>query len=327
MGYSAVLDSSILVKGQPATAGSKMLESFIAPFDATVVERLCAADVDIVGKCETGEFGVGGLFQECEEAGRALIDIADGKVDFALCNDYTGLIAKVASTQGLFYIHPAYGSVSRYGLIQSVCSMDQIGVLCKELDVGFEILSIITEISAESTVIKNTFLFSAQAESNIQNTDTEPRIHETKKHPLIQRLNNQPCIHEITNYPYLQVMQVLCSAELSNNVSRYDGIKFGYRAEGYNNLKELYTRSRTEGFGVDVKLALMIGAMVLYQGEGERVYDKAMKVRRLIRDSFDFGESGVVKVDDPMVSRLCGFMAVTMPEGTFVSNVGCDDLK
>ena len=160
MSLNAVLDSSIMQKGIPATAGSKMLADFVSPIDAAVVTRLQAAGVQIVGRCDVGEFGVDGLFGgwesgDCQGDGstdnicrKIYISCqenrpSDNLPDFALCNDYTGAVSLAAAKHGLYYIHPTYGSVSRYGLIPAVSSMDQIGVLCKNPEVGFEVLRMI----------------------------------------------------------------------------------------------------------------------------------------------------------------------------------------
>jgi len=149
-----------------------------------------------------------------------------------------------------------------------------------------------------------------------------------------------------------QVMQILCCAEIGNNISRYDGIKFGYRARGYNGLRELYTKSRTEAFGENVKLAAVLGAMVLSQENYMRYYDKAMRLRRLIRDSLEFDECDVItseglgtrdnaecrmqnaelaEQEDSsynllMLSRLCGLPSFSTPKGVYVADVGREDL-
>jgi len=130
---------------------------------------------------------------------------------------------------------------------------------------------------------------------------------------------------------YTQIMQILCCAEFSNNISRYDGIKYGYRAKDYGSLHELYTKSRSEAFGADVKLAAIIGAMVLSQENYTQYYDKAMRLRRLIRDSLDFDKYDVIvspehKKPVPLClcSRLCGLPSVSTPEGAYIADAGCE---
>jgi len=312
-----------MIKGQPATADSKMLENFIAPFSAAVVERLEAAGVQIVGRFETSEFGVGGLFdmltdtvncqKDCQEnRPRVTLDCQENRprVNFALCNDYTGAVSRAAAASGLFYLHPSYGTVSRYGLIPAVASMDQIGILCKTPEVGFQVLKIITGYDARDGVM-------ASDEMNTGGSDSG-RISCVS----VEKVINNPSLFSIQT----QVMQILCCAELSNNISRYDGIKFGYRAKEYNGLQELYKRSRTEAFEADVKLAAIIGAMVLSQENYQRYYDKAMRLRRLIRDSLKFDKYDVIKTDNPILSRLCGLPSLTTPEGVYIANAGCESV-
>jgi len=301
MGYKVFLESSIMQKGKPATAGSKMLAEFIAPVNATVVGLLEAAGVEIAGRVELGEFGASGLFAETGDDAASFLAENEAltetvsNADATLCNDYTGAISLAAASFGLYYIHPTYGTVSRYGLIPSVSSMDQIGVLCKNPEDGFAILKIISGYDKR------------------EKTNIKLKInHETQ-------LNFKSEI-------YARIMQILCCAELANNISRYDGIKFGYRAKAYNGLNELYTKSRTEAFGEDVKLAAIIGAMVLYQEDGERIYDKAMKVRRVIRDSFEFDKYDLISVNNPAISRLCGFPSLTTPDCTCISAAGREDV-
>jgi len=300
-------------KGLPATAGSKMLANFIAPFDATVVTRLEAAGVQIIGRCDVGEFGVDGSFSKrlSQYVGTNCVrPFADSNADIALCNDYTGAVSLAAAEQGLYYIHPTYGSVSRYGLIPAVSSIDQIGVLCKNPEVGFEVLKIISEYDNKDGVM------------------TEDAKHHSGKWKVESgKLGDfQSKYSEI----FPQIMQILCCAELANNISRYDGIKFGYRAEGYNGLRELYTKSRTESFGENVKLAAVIGAMVLSQENYTRYYDKAMRLRRLIRDSLELDPTvvGTNCVRPPLLtlSRLCGLPSLTTPNGVYIANAGREDL-
>jgi len=145
-----VLEESIMQKGKPASAGSKMLENFISPIDATVVTRLKAAGAEIVGRVGMDEFGVKGLFLNSEFVVRnselhmeVVSAVADWIAYIALCNDYTGSVCRAAAESGLYYIRPTYGIVSRYGLIPAVTSMDQIGIVCKELALGFDALAVI----------------------------------------------------------------------------------------------------------------------------------------------------------------------------------------
>jgi len=326
MKYKGIIQNSIMQKGQPATADSMMLESFTAPLTATVIERLESAGVQIAGRIKTSEFGVNGLFGtqgdgslvfsgtlsdrnsdillRTQENRPPVFCFANGEADFALCNDYTGAISQAAAGQGLYYIHPTYGSVSRYGLIPSVTSMDQIGVLCKSPEVGLHVLGIITGFDPRDGVM------------------VEGKLQITNYKSQIKKGGFESGYLEILP----QIMQVLCCAELSNNISRYDGIKFGHRAKGYSGLRELYTKSRTEAFGEDVKLASVIGAMVLSQENYMRYYDKAMRLRRLIKGSLEFDKYDVIVTGCPLLSRLCGLPSLSTPEKVYIADAGREDV-
>jgi len=313
-------------KGRPGTAGSKILENFISPINATVVELLEAANVEIIGTGETSEFGVAGLFNESIDVSidvptdDSLINsIVSDKADFALCNDYTGAISRAAAEQGLCYLHPTYGTVSRYGLVPVVSSIDQIGIVCKVPRVGFDVLKIISKYDEKDGVMSP--MCNAASDSII--TKEQEGCHSVTD----IRINEiEPMFAEV----YTQIMQIICCAELSNNISRYDGVKFGYRANEYNGLQELYVKTRTEGFGADTKLAAIIGTMVLSHENYTRFYDKAMRLRRMIMDSMKFDTYDVVvgRGDNSgafiMLSRLCGLPSVTTRDGTYIANVGCE---
>jgi len=340
-----------MYKGQPVTAGSKMLENFISPITAAAVAKLENAGIVVVGKAKMDEFGVSGLFPSASEEQKSGISgavavVAEGEADFALCNDYTGAISIEAAENGLYYIHPTYGSVSRYGLIPTVASMDQIGIVCRSPEKGQHVLSIISGFDASDGVMPKSDPQTAKnsretAERDHENTD---EIHKNPKVGVPigttglnadfngQNLSSPYEIIEIElkySAIYKQVMQILCSAELSAAISRYDGIKFGYRAKEYSNLEELYKKSRSETFGSDVKLAAIMGAMVLSEGNYLKYYDKAMRIRRLIRDSLDFQKYDVI-ISHPHLARLCGLPAVTIPHDggalTLIANAGCEEI-
>jgi len=335
---TVVLENSIMQKGQAVTAGSKMLESFVSPIDATVVERLESAGVCIIGSAEMDEFGACGLF--ASDGGCSAVDsVADGVADFAFCNDYTGAISQVAAMRGVCYIHPTYGTVSRYGLIPCVPSMDQIGVVCRDPEDGFRALSMIVGYDARDGVMAADAERQINGKWKIENGKLRwlrmgvPRGIASKI-PDLSDIEEHAKNFEIVEFElkysdiYTQVMRILCCAELSNNISRYDGIKFGYRAKEYDSLRELYTKSRTEAFGADVKLAAMLGAMVLSQENYTRYYDKAMRLRRLIRDSLDFNTYDAVVLPHCLtaLSRLCGLPSVTISGCTYIANAGREDV-
>lgn len=346
---SCVVDDSIMIKGSPATAGSKILDSFISPIDAHVVTKLREADVKILGKTKMDEFGAGGLLlkkgtkdgvadldDDCivSDSGAVAI-VSEGHASFALCNDYSGMVALEAAECGLYYIQPTYGTVSRYGLIPAVQSMDQIGVVCNSPSEGFRALSIISGYDEKDGAMLASDVAASSNEHSIKGfirigiPRNIPTLH-WESHAAIGYIdygNGLETVEtELVHFDkYKQVMQILCSAELSNNISRYDGIKYGYRAPEYSGLRELYTSSR-DILGTDVKLAAMLGAYVLSHDNYEKLYDKAMRIRRIIRDGLEFDKYDAIVLPTPCLARLCGLPAVTMPLMTIAANAGREDV-
>ena len=351
----AVLEDSIMQKGYPVTAGSKILENFISPLDATVVTRLETAGVCILGKTKMEEFGIYGLFEARDgslprcpnetEGGSlsrspdkiaamteddtpsnslsrfcgAVAAVADGEADFALCNDYTGAVSREAAARGVCYLHPTYGTVSRFGLIPAVPSMDQIGVVCKTPAEGFRVLSIISGYdekdgaiftpAARQSALPHEGAIRLGIPANVMALALESEILEGLPENL------ETVVFELKYFDvYTQVMQILCSAELSGNISRYDGVKFGYRAKDFSGIRELYTRSRTEAFGQDAKVAALLGAMVLSKENYSGYYDKAMRIRRLIKESLEFDKYDVI------ILPVCLNPSPTLPQGSPAMN-------
>jgi len=294
MGYTVLLENSIMKKDNPAAAGSKMLENFISPFDAAVVTRLSENNIAADISAGMNEFGIDPLFAESEnEMPTGLIDVvASGEADFALCNDVFGTYRRQAAREGLCYIHPTYGTVSRFGLIPLVCSMDQIGVVCKNPADGFKLLSLIAGKDARDGA-----MFPEESYT-YENTGKKPRVGvpEFAREALGGFAENFDSSGIELDFfdQYRLVMYILCCAEISNNINRYDGIKFGYRAENFSGLNDLYVKTRTQGFGVDTKLAAVMGSFVLSQEQYAPCYEQAMKLRRLIKQSLRFDEYDVI---------------------------------
>ena len=291
---AVALEDSILKKGHPATAGSKMLENFVAPFDATVVDRLCNANIPIAGKTRMPEFGIG-------FAPRSL-----PLAHCCLCNDLFGQYRRQAAENNLAYIHPTYGTVSRYGLIPLASSMDQIGILCKNTAAGFSLLSVISGYDD-----KDGAMF-PEKNYRYENSDKEltlcvpsaplNRADERTRNSIRDFSQRFQIIDDTLNYfdVYKQTMTILSCAEISNNISRYDGVKFGYRSPDAVNLDKLYTRTRMEAFGLETKLAAIMGAVVLSSEQYVSYYEKAMKIRRLIKQSLCFDKYDLIVLPTAM---------------------------
>ena len=274
------IDDSIMRKGEPATAGSKILEGFKAPFDAEVITRLG-------GEFESVAMGEFGLEPPPEDLPTPL-----------LCNDIFGFVRKQAAKRGLCYIRPKYGTVSRYGLIPAACSMDQIGVLCQTPVEGFAILAKIAGHDPKDGAML-------------------PRI-------LHEKPESFKGLYKSGSLPfsgvYARVLQILAYAEISNNINRYDGIKFGKRAAGFRGLNDLYLKTRTENLGENAKLAAIMGAWVLSSGQYAKYYDKAMRVRRLIRESLTFDGYDAVSVEPGSpLAVLAGLPSLVIGSAEYVA--------
>lgn len=298
---AVALEDSIMKKGSPTTAGSKMLSNFVAPFDAEVVARLRNAEIAIAGKTQMSEFGIGGVFTAgagtLSGAAQALLG---GNVSSCLCNDLFGQYRREAAENDLCYIHPTYGTVSRYGLIPLASSMDQIGVMCKDLSAGFALLSAIAGHDAKDGAMFPDENYRYEKTDKTLTIGLPAHIIEQADEDTQNAIRAFADHFTVTDAPldyfdvYKQVMYVLSCAEISNNISRYDGIKFGYRSADSGTLENLYTNTRTEAFEPETKLAAIMGAAVLSAEHYVRYYNKAMKLRRLIKESLRFDRCDLI---------------------------------
>ena len=298
---AVALEDCIMKKDGLTTAGSKMLENFVAPFDATVVDRLRNAGIPISGKTRMLEFGISGFFDDKpEELSGSVQVVVENSVRYCLCNDVFGMYRRQAAENGLCYIHPTYGTVSRYGLIPLASSMDQIGVLCKNMADGFSLLSVIAGHDPNDGAMfpeQNYHYQRAEKDMTVcvpsaivNQTDERTRNAIRAFAERFAVVDDSPEYFDV----YQPTMTILSCAEISNNISRYDGIKFGYRAPNSPNLESLYTKTRTEAFGLDAKLAAIMGAMVLSHEHYDAWYAQAMKIRRLIKQSLRFDKYDVI---------------------------------
>jgi aspartyl-tRNA(Asn)/glutamyl-tRNA(Gln) amidotransferase subunit A len=265
-----------------------------------------------VSSVKLGEFGL-------EPPG----DLPDG---ILLCNDVFGHVRVQAAKQGLCYIRPAYGTVSRYGLIPTASSMDQIGVVCGNPAEGYDILSQIAGVDEKDGAMRPDNSLSYTNKSGVI-TAAVPEDAGGSITEVYQRLGAEKV--KLPHYElYSSVHAILAYAELSNNISRYDGLKFGHRAAEYRGLEELYTKSRTEGFGLEAKLAAIVGGLVLSTEYYEKYYVRAMRLRRVIRDSARqvLGKYGVIVLPagNPLAA-LAGLPSLTAGGVEFVADVGNKD--
>ncbi len=285
---SIAVDDNILVKGYPTEAGSKILQGFTPLFSAEAVERLEKKGYAIAGKSKVGEFGLDLLgetanYNPCLSAGASLVK--DGKVKASLSVDANGYPRRAAAKEGVKFIKPSYGTVSRYGVIPCVCSAEQIGVTAGTTKDLIEVLSVISGHDEKdgTSLLEKEYSYAPEVKTfkvayikELKTAETENAIATLVKEGVEVSEVSLKEVEEIAT-----AWQILASAETCNNVSRYDGVKFGYRTENYNDIDELYVNTRTEGFGFLTKAILLYGSEVLSKGKYKKCYDKALKIRRI----------------------------------------------
>ena len=300
---TVALEDGIMEKDKPVSAGSKIMEHFISPIGAEVADRLAARGYAVAGRTPMHEFGVPDLFSDrFETAGQtpgAVTAVAEGAAGFALTNDVFGVYRKHAAERGCCYIHPTYGTVSRYGLVPAVSSMDQIGVVCNDLAEGFKLLSCIAgRDGKDGAMFPDTgydyFKPAGTLKIGVPGQIME-KTDDRSRAAVNEFIKNFETVEMEIEYFDMarQVMYILCCAELYGNVGRYDGIKFGHRADNCKNLEELYYKTRS-CFGTDVKTAAIAGAMALSSDHYVRYYEKAMRTRRLVKEALTFDTYDVV---------------------------------
>ena len=299
------VDDTILVKGTPATAGSKMLENFTPLFSAEVVERLEKAGYGISGKAIVGEFGLD-LMGETSYFGANEVDgklvsaaaslVKNGDVNAALSVDLNGAPRRAAAVAGVDFIKPTYGTVSRYGVIAAACSGEQIGVTAADAKVVKEILTVIAGHDAKDgtslpqekydyeavsvsgkkiALIKELYdLASDEVKANL-----DKYVASLKALGAVVETVSLDCVKQAQT-----AWQILMSAETTNNLSRFDGVKYGHRTADYKNIDELYVKSRTEAFGFLTKATIIYGSDVLAKGKYESCYDKSLRIRRVVTE-------------------------------------------
>ena len=321
------LKDNICYKGHKVSASSKILEGFESLYSATVVERLIAEDAIIIGRLNCDEFAMGSsnensaygnvlnpLNNSCVpggSSGGAAAAVAAGLCHVSLGSDTGGSIRQPASFTGTVGLKPTYGRVSRYGLIAYASSFDQIGPITKTVQDAALVLEVISGKDKHDNTCS-----SEKVESY------SSQINETKKYKIayikecveaegidsevkqiilnqIETLKSLGHSVEAISFPYLDYLvptyYVLTTAEASSNLSRFSGIHYGHRTQITSDLENTYKKSRSEGFGKEVKRRIMLGTFVLSSGYYDAYYSKGQKVRRIIHEktkdifkTFDF---------------------------------------
>lgn len=304
----------ICYKDHTVTAGSKILEGFTSQFSATCVQKLLAEDAIIIGRVNCDEFGMGSSNQNsCYGATKNPLDetlipggssgasaaaVASGTCLASIGSDTGGSVRQPAAFCGVVGMKPTYGQISRHGLIAYASSFDQIGVLANHPEEAGLILETMTGTDEfDSTAIpqqKADFSFEEKTKKTYKiatlgavskGKGIDSNIH-TTTNKLLEELKSQNHQVETVDFPLLDYIvptyYVLTTAEASTNLSRFDGIRYGHRSIEISDLQSVYRKSRTEGFGKEVKRRIMLGTFVLSSGYYDAYFSKAQKVRRLI---------------------------------------------
>lgn len=380
-GIPIAIKDNINVKGQPLTCASKFLEgAFISPYDATVITKLRAAGAIPFGRTNLDEFAMGSTSGNSaikrtnnphdldrvpggSSGGSAAVVAADIAIA-ALGSDTGGSIRQPASHCGVVGLKPSYGRVSRYGLVAFASSLDQIGPLTKTVDDAALLLNAITGYdAADSTSLSDDNTdFTADLDAGVKGLKLgiPAEYFSDSLDPAVKAIFDEtatkleaagaelvPVSLPHTKYA-VATYYIIAPAEASSNLSRFDGIRYGNRAENPENLIDLYRKSRAQGFGSEVKRRIILGTYVLSSGYHDAYYTKAQKVRTLIRKDFTDAFQNVDAIlspvaptaapkhgenaDDPLTeyladictiaANLAGIPGISVPAGTVDSGNG-----
>jgi aspartyl-tRNA(Asn)/glutamyl-tRNA(Gln) amidotransferase subunit A len=393
-GIPVAVKDVLCVAGQPTTCGSKILQNFMPPYNATVITRLKNADAVVIGKTNMDEFAMGSstensAFQTTRNpwdleripggsSGGSAAAVAACEAPLALGTDTGGSIRQPAALCGIVGLKPSYGRVSRYGLIAFASSLDQVGpfshtvadaALLLEVIAGydpFDSTSVDKPVpaytqSVEQPVMPLTIGVAREYFSEGLDPEVEQSIRAALK--VYETLGAKVKDISLPNSPHaIAVYYLVATAEASSNLARYDGVHFGHRARTFDNMIDMYARSRGEGFGKEVQRRIMLGTYALSSGYKDAYYLKALKVRRLIKDDFDkaFAECDVImgptsptpafkigeKTDNPLemylsdiytiscnlagiagISIPCGFTKTGLPIGLQIQSAAFEEEK
>lgn len=298
------VDDTVLVKGAPTTAGSRILEGFSPLFSAEAVTRLEAKGYSVSGKTHVGEFGLDlvGEFSYYAEKSAKLLGaaaelVANGSVEAALGVDMNGAPRRAAALSDVCFLKPTYGTVSRYGIVSCAASGETLGVYAANTGKVAEIMGVIAGHDDKDGTSLRDKEYSYKADESVSGkrvcivsellakadeaTQAKVRAYADKLKAAGVTVEEVSLdIFDIANTAW----QILMTAETCNNVSRYDGVKYGHRASEYRNIDELYVNSRTEGFNFLTKATILYGSDVLSKNRYEACYGKSLKVRRVVSE-------------------------------------------
>jgi aspartyl-tRNA(Asn)/glutamyl-tRNA(Gln) amidotransferase subunit A len=358
-GVPFAIKDNICVRGMQASCGSRILGPYHPPYNASAIERLIAAGSVIIGKTNCDEFAMGSSNENSAfgpvknpwdlsrvpggSSGGSAAAVAAGIVPAALGSDTGGSVRQPAALCGVIGLKPTYGRVSRYGLVAFGSSLDQIGVLARQVSDAAVVLQVIAGRDPHDATTADVPVpdYSAELNEDVkglrigvsrallgEGLNAEVRAAIEKSIEVYRDLGAEIVDVDLPHAKYaIAVYYIIATAEASSNLARYDGVRYGFRAEDAPALRNMYRRTRDEGFGPEVKRRIMLGTYVLSAGYYDAYYLKAQKVRTLLRQDFAtafdmcdavltpttptpaflFGE----KVDDPLAMYLNDIYTVT----------------
>jgi len=314
------IKDNICYKDHKVSASSKILDGFTSIYSSTIVERLLAEDVIIIGRCNCDEFAMGGSNENSHfgpvknyadntrvpggSSGGSAVAVQAGMCHAAIGTDTGGSVRQPASFCGLVGLKPTYGSISRHGIIAYASSFDQVGPITRSIEDAALLLEIMAGADDYDSTLaqKPVPAYSSELSPSsskkkiayIQEALSSPGVDDEVKGALIDYIDKlraeghtvKPVAFELLEY-IVPTYYILAMAEASSNLARYDGVHYGYRSPAATDLLTTYKRSRSEGFGKEVKRRIMLGTFVLSAGYYDAYYAKAQKVRRLIKEKTD----------------------------------------
>ncbi len=318
-GVPVAIKDNMCTNGILTTCSSKILGNFVPPYTATAVENLENAGAIIVGKTNMDEFAMGSTTETSfygatanpwdttkvpgGSSGGSAAAVAANEVPFALGSDTGGSIRQPSSYCGVTGMKPTYGTVSRYGLIAYGSSLDQIGPIAKDVaDVAAALEAIASHDKKDSTSVnRQNTEFTKMLEGGVKglkigipkdyfSDGLNPEVRDAVLNAVevLKSLGAEVEEFDLSLVDYaIPAYYVIASAEASSNLARFDGVKYGYRTPEYEELHEMYKKTRTEGFGSEVKRRIMLGSFVLSSGYYDAYYIKALKTKSLIKQAFN----------------------------------------
>jgi aspartyl-tRNA(Asn)/glutamyl-tRNA(Gln) amidotransferase subunit A len=318
-GLPAGIKDNIVTEGLLTTCASQFLSNYNPIYDATVVRKLKAAQSVTIGKLNMDEFAMGGSNENSSyfptrnpwnteyvpggSSGGSAASVAAGQVYFSLGSDTGGSIRQPAAYCGIVGLKPTYGLVSRFGLVAFASSLDQIGPLTKNVEDSAYVLQAIAGYDASDSTSANVDIpdYTAALTGDVKGLrigvpreylgeGIDPRVKEAVMQAL-KVYESLGAVWEEVSLPHTEyaiaTYYLLASSEASSNLARFDGVRYGVRADNPDNLIDLYRKSRSQGFGDEVKRRIMLGTYALSSGYYDAYYLKAQKVRTLIKQDFD----------------------------------------